>query len=123
MDTSTIQRYQPGGDIYAKLVSQYGATQANAIAQAALTGDRTQITTAIASADYGAPLNTSTFDAFVTQLETDPLGAPMESLNNQLTSVIKDLFKNPMVLLTLGLVLFFTLFNGVAILRNIGKKS
>jgi hypothetical protein len=111
MDETTIQRYQPGGDIYAKLAAQYGATKANAIAVAALTGDHTAINAAIVRAKYGADKNTNTAKIFVDQILTDPLAAPLENVNSVLANTIKSIFKNPWVLFSAGLIVIY-LFGG-----------
>ena len=79
MSQDLINRYQQGGDIYASLVTQYGQATAAAAAQAALSGDETQINAVLASGGYGAPLNTSTWSIFGNQLETDPFAAPLAS--------------------------------------------
>lgn len=115
LSDSTIQRYQPGGDIYVTLVGEYGASSADAIAQAALSGDSILVANAINMAKNGAPLDTSTLGIFADQIATDPLGAPLASLNNQFANSFSDLLKNPFVLLFTALVLLF-------LLRGIFKK-
>ena len=117
MDANLIERYQGGGDIYAQMESLYGASAANSIAAAASTGDETKINAAIVQAKYGTPLNASTWSIFGNQLATDPLGAPIESLNGQIGKVLGDLFKNPLVLGALALGLFF-FFGGADVLRG-----
>jgi hypothetical protein len=99
MDQATIQRYQSGGDIYASLLKSYGQATADACAQAALSGDRTQITAALSNGMFGAPLDTSTLDAFTTQLETNPFGAPIDDFNSLLGKTFADVLKNPAVLI------------------------
>ncbi|HXE43236.1 MAG TPA: hypothetical protein VN516_09450 [Candidatus Baltobacteraceae bacterium] len=121
MDNATIKRYQPGGDIYAQLVAQFGTASANAIAQAALTGDRGQVANAIENAKgIAAAPSTGFWGQLGTQLANDPLGAPIDSLNNQLSRVFMDILKNPFVLVGIGLLIFFFVFDGLSILR--GRK-
>jgi len=119
MDQATIQRYQPGGDIYQALLAQgIGAAGANAVAQAALTGDETQVNAALTQAQFGNPLNTSTASILTNQLLTDPLAAPLSGLNNVLGNSFASLLKNPYVLLALAAVIFFFVFDGVSIIKR-----
>ena len=99
MTPETIQRYQAGGDIYLSLQNQYGTAGANLIATAAQSGDATQVNDALTSVKYGANKDTSTLSILGNQLATDPLGAPLESLNNQLGAAVGNVFKNTWVLL------------------------
>lgn len=78
---NVVARYQPGGDIYATLLSQYGQADADYIAQAAATGERAQLTEAIAYVRHGAALNDSTAGIFLDQILTDPLDAPLDALD------------------------------------------
>jgi|SRR5438876_5644881 len=113
MTNELIQRYQPGGDIYAQLETQYGRTGALLVAQAALTGDRTAITEALVRLKYGEPLDESTARIFWSQITTDPFDAPLTSLNKGLGTVFKSaglgIFRNPWVLLALAAVVFFAI--------------
>lgn len=118
MSQDLINRYQPGGDIYASLETQYGTDKANAIAQAALTGDETKINAALTQAKYGNPLNTSTAGIFYDQITTDPLAAPLASLNTALGNTIFSFLKNPWVLVTIAAVVFFFVFDGVNIIKG-----
>jgi hypothetical protein len=118
MDAATIQRYQPGGDIYASLAASYGTPGAQQVATAALTGDETQVNAALTQVKYGAPLNTSTAEIFGTQLATDPLGAPLADLNTALGNTFFSFLKNPWVLITIAALVFFFVFDGVNILRR-----
>lgn len=123
MDQATIQRYQPGGDIYATLVSQYGQDSANAIAAAALTGDRTVLGNAIENAK-GIPQNTgstSTVTNFLQQITTDPLAAPLQGANNILGNSFLSVLKNPWVVATIVLVLF-TWLGGWSLFKGALKK-
>ena len=106
MDSTLIARYQPGGDIYASLQSQYGTASADAIAQAALSGDETQVNAALTQAKFGAPLDASTASNFYTQVTTNPLAAPLASLNTGLANTLMAFLKSPAVLLVGGLALF-----------------
>jgi hypothetical protein len=110
MSATLIQRYQPGGDIYAGLVSRYGKNAADAAAAAAKqTGDEQKVNEAITGAYYGAPLNTDTTAILLNQLETNPLGAPLEglggivsntigSVENLLAKTVKTTLTNPLFL-------------------------
>lgn len=123
MDNTTIARYQPGGDIYQTLLLQYGQTSADAIAAAAETGDNNgEVAAAIAQAKYGAPADDSTADAFITQITTDPLGAPLDDLESGLQTIVGnsaiDFLKSPIVLIGIGAVVFFSLGGG----QWLGKK-
>ena len=85
--TIPIERYQAGGDIYATLAAQYGTNAANSIAAAAATGDREQLTEAIAYVRNGAALDDSTASIFIDQLLTDPLAAPLDALDSAVKKV------------------------------------
>ncbi len=117
MEQSTIDRYQPGGDIYTKLLAQYGQANADSIAAAARTGDETQVNSALVSAKNGAPLNTSTWGIFGNQIITDPLAAPLEGANTLLGNTFMSFLKSPWVLVTLAVVAFF-MFDGAALIRR-----
>lgn len=108
MTPELIQRYQPGGDLFASYDKLYGTNGASLIALAALGGDRLAITNAIARVKFGERLDESTFRAFVGQLATDPLGAPLDSLNSGLSKLAGNtavaFLRNPMVLLVLALI-------------------
>ncbi len=122
MDQDTINRYQPGGDIYAQLQQQFGVSGANTIAAAALTGDETQINAAISTLKNGAPLNTSTASIFLNQIETNPLAAPLQSLNGVLSNTFTSFLTSPAVLATAAVVLFFV-FGGADIIRAKFRKA
>jgi hypothetical protein len=117
MTQSLIQRYQPGGDIYATLAGQYGYGPADVIAAAATTGDETQINAALVRVKYGSDLPTSTVAILGNQLATDPLAAPFESANNILGNTFASLFKNPWVLAAVAAGLFFG-FGGFKLFRS-----
>ena len=110
MDAELIARYQsPTGDIYNSLSQSRGVNVANAAAAAALTGDRVQVTNAIANAEYGPPLNESTADILYTQLATDPFRAPLEGLDNILGNSFKSFLTSPYVvgIALVGVTLYF----------------
>lgn len=98
---ATITRYRPGGDIYAKLVSQYGTSNADFIARAALTGERAQLTEAIAQVRNGEALSTNTTAIFLNQLITDPLDAPADMVSKAVDNVGKAL-KSPVTYVVIG---------------------
>jgi hypothetical protein len=125
MDQATIQRYQPGGDIYAALLAQHGQTAADACAAAALTGDETQINAVLAlysgtsTPDAAVPMgNTSTLDIFANQIATDPLAAPLDDANKVINNSILSFLKNPTVLFVVAVVLFFVFGGGDYIRRK-----
>ena len=99
MTPDLIQRYQPGGDIYNQIVAAYGVAAANAVASAATTGDRTQVTDAIASVKYGQPKQDSTAVIFVDQLLTDPLAAPIASADSLIRKTLLAIGANPFFLI------------------------
>ena len=116
MDQTTINRYQAinpdtgtVGDIYAQLQSLYGNSGADQVASAALSGDETQVNAALTQVKFGAPLNTSTASILANQLETDPLGAPLQSLNGVISNTLSSFLKSPAVVLATVLVIFFAL--------------
>jgi hypothetical protein len=117
-----INRYQPGGDIYASLLALYGSAGADSIAAAALSGDESQINAALTAVKYGAAKDTSTLDAFGNQLATNPLGAPIDSINTVLSNSFLAVLKNPAVLFSIGLVIFLWL-GGASFLRGMLTKK
>jgi len=129
MDQATINRYQPGGDIYAQIVTQYGQAAADQMAAVTQSGNQAQINAALANIVAGpAPGSTSTLVNLYDQLTTDPLAAPVAdantllsntagSVNSLLGNTIASLFKNPAILVSLALALFFY-FGGANIIRG-----
>jgi hypothetical protein len=100
-----LPRYAPGGDIYQQLAAAYGAAGAEAVYQAARTGDRAAISEALANVRLGPKRDDSVGSIFWSQVTTDPFAAPLETLNQGLgaafTSAIVGVFKNPWVLASL----------------------
>lgn len=117
MTQETINRYQPGGDIYAELFASYGQAGADQIAFAAQGGDATDVNAALVNVKFGQPLNDSTLGNFLQQISTDPLAAPIESANGVLKNTVASLFKNPLVPLALLAVAFFAL-GGANLIRR-----
>jgi hypothetical protein len=111
MSQDIIDRYQsPNGDLYQKLVNQYGPSKANYISLAAASGERTQLLSAVEFVRNGAPpSDTGTLGIFINQMVTDPLDAPLESLNTTLVNSYWAFLKRPVVLITGGIILFFLL--------------
>jgi len=129
MNPALIQRYQSGGDIYADILSQHGQAAADACAAAALSGDETQVNAALtlytgtATPTVAVPLATDTTAGdLYTQLTTDPLAAPLADANAVLGNTFVSFLKNPYVLVTIALLVFFFLFDGLNILRGLVKK-
>jgi hypothetical protein len=122
MEQALIDRYQNGGDIYAQLADQYGIDGADIVAEAALTGDRTKVTSALTQIKYGANLNDSTWSIFGNQLATDPLAAPLASANNVIGNSFMSLLKNPWVVGAVALGLFIALGGFDFLKRQIAKK-
>ena len=108
MNQALINRYLPGGDIYAQLESQYGRNAALLASHAAKTGIRQNVTEALARIRNGERLDESTASILWGQLTTDPLGAPLDAANKQLSALAGNtalaFLRNPMVLLILALV-------------------
>lgn len=105
-----IDRYQPGGDIYAQYETQYGRNAALLVAQAAQTGDRDALNEGIARVRHGEKLDDSTASIFWGQVTTDPFSAPLDTLNKGIGTIVgsalKGTFTNPWVLLlAVGLVI------------------
>lgn len=122
LDAATIARYQPGGDIYATLLAQYGPQSAALIAQAASTGDRSQLGNAIENAKGVAPSgSTSTLTNFWNQITTDPLAAPLQGANNIIGNSVLSFLKNPWVIGAVVLILF-TWLGGWSLLKGSLKK-
>jgi hypothetical protein len=121
MTPELIQRYQPGGDIYAQLDAKYGRGGALIVAQAARTGDRFAVNNAIERVRYGERMSESTARIFWGQITTDPFDAPLASLDKTLQasagSLIKNIFKNPWVLLLVAALVFHA-FGGFNWLGN-----
>ena len=102
-----VQRYQRGGDIYERLVQSYGVAGADRIAYAATLG-RDALAEAIAYERSGpAATNTSTLGNFFYQITTDPLAAPLDAANSQIGKAVWNVIKNPFVLLTVGVLVFW----------------
>lgn len=124
MTPDTLARYAPGGDIYADLQSQYSTDAANQVYAAAQTGDNNgEVAAALAQIRYGAPLDTSTADAFITQVTTNPLGATTSWLNTLFGNTFLSFLKSPWVLLTGGLILFFALGGWAVLKAQLGKAA
>ena len=107
-------KYQVGGEYYNALRDQYGLDSADYVAGVATGQNETALRNALSAvrstvrqgtgtaATWDASLNnnsTSTFEIFASQIVNDPLAAPLDSLNNQLSKAVGNVFKNPMVLL------------------------
>lgn len=126
--------YARGGDYYNALSDQFGPDAANYVAQAAATGDEIALNYALSAARTskrtGTPValvdqtyypnadRVTTLGNFVNQIATDPLAAPLDSLNNQLKNATKNVFGNPFVLLLViagiaALVIYAGGFSGV----------
>lgn len=102
-------RYQPGGDIYQRLVDEYGRAGADKIAAADASGGTYAVNEALASVRSGPRLNESTFSIFTQQITTDPLAAPLAAADSQIGKAVLNVFKNPWVLAALALYVFLQL--------------
>jgi len=113
MTPALIARYQPGGDIYAKLEVTYTRKGALVVAQAAQSGDQFAVTDALERVKYGERLSESTARLFWGQITTDPFEAPLASANKAIgtigSSAIIGLFKNPWVLVAVAALVFYAL--------------
>ena len=99
-------RYQPGGDIYAKVQAQYGTAGAERVALADRSSTGETVAEALGYLKSGSEkLDDSTASIFWGQITTDPLAAPLESANNQLNNVVKNVFKNVWVLIVVIILL------------------
>lgn len=107
--TATQQRYQPGGDIYAKLLLQYGRDAANKMAAAAASPDPYDENEVMAEIRNGPRLNDSTASLFFERVTTDPLAAPLESANNHIGNAVLGVLKNPWVLFAIVVFAFYQL--------------
>jgi len=107
--TIPLERYAPGGDIFASLAQKYGPDAAERVYSAAQTGDRAAISDALATERFGGFRDDSTLSNFVKQITSDPLAAPLDSLNDQLQKGFSNVFRNPFVvgLVIVVVVLFF----------------
>jgi len=103
MDKALIDRYQPGGDIYATLKAKYGDAGAAIVAIAAQSGDRAQVTDALARVKYGERLNESTLEIFLNQLATNPLDAPLDTLDDAVSKLFDS--KGVWTLLLVGVAI------------------
>jgi hypothetical protein len=93
-------RYAPGGDIYQELASQYGPAAADRVYRAARDGgDIATVLGDIRNPGIGG--STSTTSILLDQLATNPLGAPLESVNRTLGNTVWSFLKAPWVLLLL----------------------
>lgn len=125
MKPDLIERYQPGGDLYDSLKSQYGVAVANQAATAAATGDNSAVLRVLSNAAKtirtGDIVTDADYDTRGTgalladQLTSDPLGAPLDAANRQLTKLAGNtalaFLRNPMVLLVLVVVVFVAWVN------------
>lgn len=126
MTSDEIQRYQRDNDFYNALADQYGYASADFVAGEAQSGDDARLRnalSAIRSASHSgispavidATANnrpTGTLGIFIDQITSDPLAAPLDAANRQLSNVVKNVVGNPMVLIVvigivLGLVVYF----------------
>lgn len=124
---TNFSRYQSGGDFYRTLASQYGTPSADYVASEAAAGDDVRLQNALSAirsaaiAGNGNPAainnkldsaDDSVLGNFWEQITTDPLAAPLDSLNDQLGKVVKNVVGNPMVLIltvavVVGVVMYF----------------
>ena len=98
--------YARGTANWNRVAASQGENAANAQWQAAITAYANQ-----------TPLDTSTWDAFGTQILTDPLGAPLADLNTGIGNTIIAFLKNPWVVALVVSGLFFFL-GGADFLRR-----
>lgn len=120
---SQIDNWKPGGSTYQNAVSRFGQAVADAASNAAQQPGalESDVSSAIANATYGQPLTTSTTGIFLNQMTTDPLAAPLQTLNTAAGNSFMALFKSPWVLGTLAIVLFVWM-GGLKLLKGSLKK-
>ncbi len=93
INPDVIKRYQFGGDIFDRLVEQYGYGVATDIADAAATGDGETLNLAIQSHRYGQVQEgfwEGTAGNFIEILATDPLTAPLQMLNRGVAQIFNS---------------------------------
>jgi hypothetical protein len=116
MDQATIARYQPGGDLYAQIVSEYGQAAADGIAAAAATGDQNQVNNAFAqyTTSMVQPADSSLLDALgnqftsgnVVSTATSYWGATANSWIQSVVTAITDNFFVLAVVVSVVLIFF-----------------
>lgn len=109
-----LTRYYTFGDLWQQVFAQYGYAAAERVAAAAETGSLTAVNATLSDirrgvtpASYPGADDTSTAGLFWQQITTDPFAAPLDSANNQIGNVFKNIFRNPFVLLALVGVVFY----------------
>ena len=108
------EKYQPGSSNYVALADRYGQEAADYVYAAATSGDTNEVNKALSNVRRGTtgasyPGSESTWWNFGEQLVTDPLAAPLDSLNTALKNSALSFLRNPLVLLALGAGIFFAL--------------
>ena len=103
MKTFYAQYYLEGGDIYDALAAEYGTAGANIVQAAALTGDATQVQTAISDLHsakisgrtagqvagyYAQHADMSTASNLVQQIYNEPFNAPIAQAQNVLSNTV-----------------------------------
>jgi hypothetical protein len=120
-------QYAPGSTKYANIAARYGIAAAEEAYRIALAGGQVgDISQAMARYNSGADQtalygygNTSSVGEFFDQVTTDPLAAPLESANRHIGNVVFGLFKNPFVLVTVALLIWWKLgFPGAPALKK-----
>jgi hypothetical protein len=111
VDPAMAVRYAPGGDIYQTLATQYGSANADRVNQAYLTGESGAVAEELARIRFGPQSSTSTVGIFAGQMVTDPLGAPLDAANrtagNLIGNTLSAIFRNPWVLIGLGVAGYY----------------
>lgn len=137
-----LTRYYIGGDLWAQVVTQYGAAAGDQIASAAQTGDGSIVNATLSdirrgttNANYSTGTapgvngsinpglgSTSAADNFLEQITTNPLGAPLDSANGILSNTLLSFLKNPAVLVAVAVLLFLALGGFSWAQRQIAKQ-
>lgn len=108
MNAAMLQRYSPGGDIYASLRTRYGYEAAEDVSFAAkadfASGENGEVASTLARIRNGPPLNDSATEIFFDQITTDPLAAPLDAANRQLGNAAFAVLRNPWVVLAVVVV-------------------
>ena len=129
------ESYAVGGDNYNSLQEQFGTDSANYVAAVASQGDQAALNKALSAARSAQRQGTGTAASwdwklnqadpsvlgnFWQQITTDPLAAPLDSLNDQLKKATKNVFVNPMVLLLVvgGLIALVFYFGGLSNIKR-----
>lgn len=118
MLASESNPYYPGNAAWNGAEQRFGNAWAKRIYMASLIDDggvtlRNTLNDAVQAErgrDFARPGSDSTLDNFIEQVTTDPLAAPLDSLNDQLGKAAWNVLRNPFVLVVVVAVVVFFLW-------------